>query len=82
MSEPGMRRAQAPARAGAMLALAALVLTAPSSEAQGQLEWEWPNTDFGTTLIDLDELMSGGPPKDGIPSIDDHKFVSVEAAAQ
>ena len=66
----------------AMLARAGLVLTVPSSEAQGQLEREWPNTDFGTTLIDLDEVMSGRPPKEGIPAIDDPNFVSVEAAAQ
>ena len=82
MSEPGMRRLWAPAWAGAMLALAALVLTVPGSEAQRQLEWEWPNTDFDTTLIDLDKVMSGEPPKDAIPAIDGPKFVSVEAAAQ
>ncbi len=31
-------------------------------------------------LIDLDKIISGGPPKDGIPSIDDPKFVSVAEA--
>ncbi len=30
---------------------------------------EWPNTNFEKSLVDLDEIMSGGPPKDGIPSI-------------
>ncbi|HSI79643.1 MAG TPA: DUF3179 domain-containing (seleno)protein, partial [Solirubrobacterales bacterium] len=28
----------------------------------------------------LDEFLSGGPPKDGIPSIDDPNFVSTEEA--
>lgn len=28
-------------------------------------------------IVPLDEILSGGPPKDGIPSIDDPKFVSV-----
>ena len=37
---------------------------------------EWPNTDFDTAIVDMDEIMSGGPPKDGIPAIDEPKFVS------
>ncbi|MEE8445620.1 MAG: DUF3179 domain-containing (seleno)protein, partial [Alphaproteobacteria bacterium] len=35
---------------------------------------EWPNTDFSKTSIPLDEIFSGGPPKDGIPSIDQPQF--------
>jgi hypothetical protein len=30
-------------------------------------------------LVDLDEIRSGGPPPDGIPSIDDPKFIGVDA---
>ncbi|MEQ8399191.1 DUF3179 domain-containing protein [Thalassobaculum sp.] len=37
----------------------------------------WPSTDFNRTSINLDEIQSGGPPKDGIPSIDNPVFVSV-----
>ena len=37
---------------------------------------EWPHTDFDTAIVDMDEIMSGGPPKDGIPAIDNPKFVS------
>jgi hypothetical protein len=33
------------------------------------------------TLIDLDEVISGGPPPDGIPPIDDPQFESVQDAA-
>ena len=33
-------------------------------------------------LVDPDKLARGGPPKDGIPSIDNPKFVSVEDADQ
>jgi len=47
--------------------------------AQLPVSLEWPNTDFGNTLVDLDEIMSGGPPKDGIPPIDDPEFDSVGA---
>ena len=39
--------------------------------------WEWKNTDFAKTSINFDEIRSGGPPKDGIPSIDSPKFVAV-----
>ena len=40
---------------------------------------EWPNTDFSNASVPLDEIMSGGPPRDGIPPIDDPKFVAVGA---
>lgn len=30
---------------------------------------EWPLTDFTQTSVDFDEIMSGGPPKDGIPAL-------------
>jgi len=41
-------------------------------------KFEWPNTDFETTTVDnWVEIMSGGPPKDGIPAIDDPTFVAV-----
>ncbi|MGH2963633.1 MAG: DUF3179 domain-containing protein, partial [Solirubrobacterales bacterium] len=38
------------------------------------------DTDFSNHSVPLEEFMGGGPPKDGIPSIDDPKFVSVEEA--
>jgi hypothetical protein len=42
--------------------------------------FEWPNTDFETTTVEnWVEIMSGGPPKDGIPAIDDPTFVAVAA---
>ncbi len=49
------------------------------SAAANPLFWgvEWPNTDFSKKSIDFKEILSGGPPKDGIPSIDNPKFVSV-----
>ena len=39
-------------------------------------------TDLSKRSIELSELRGGGPPKDGIPSIDDPKFVSVDEAAE
>lgn len=40
-------------------------------------------TDDGVRyLVHPDKIVSGGPPKDGIPSIDDPRFVSVQEADQ
>ena len=38
---------------------------------------EWPETDFGRATVALDEIRSGGPPKDGIPAIDAPTFRKV-----
>ncbi len=48
----------------------------------GQLpEGNW-RTDLSKRSIDLSELRAGGPPKDGIPAIDDPKFVPSGEAAK
>jgi hypothetical protein len=39
--------------------------------------WE---TDFSNHSVPLDEFIGGGPPKDGIASIDEPKFVAVDEA--
>lgn len=36
---------------------------------------EWPRTDFSKSSIAFEEILSGGPPKDGIPSIDRPQFL-------
>jgi len=38
---------------------------------------EWPRTDFSRHSLAYDEIVSGGPPKDGIPAIDNPSFVPV-----
>ncbi len=40
-------------------------------------KFEWPNTDFEKTNIDYGDILSGGPPKDGIPAIDNPVFGSI-----
>ncbi len=40
------------------------------------------STDFSRSTISFADVLSGGPPKDGIPAIDDPQFVSVEAARE
>ena len=37
-------------------------------------------TDFSRHSIPLDEILSGGPPKDGIPALDNPTFISVAEA--
>ena len=40
------------------------------------------NTDWTRHTIQYDEILSGGPPRDGIRSIDRPKFISLDLAAQ
>ncbi len=42
---------------------------------------EWPKTDFERASIAFSEIRSGGPPKDGIPAIDEPKFETLEGGA-
>ncbi len=43
-------------------------------------KYEWPDTDFSTTSIEhWGEILSGGPPKDGIPALDDPSFINVSS---
>ena len=48
-----------------------------AAEASRVWREEWPNTDFSRTSVSFDEIQSGGPPKDGIPAIDDPQFKPV-----
>ena len=43
---------------------------------------EWSKTDFSKKSIDMEEILSGGPPKDGIPAIDHPKFISTDEASR
>lgn len=50
--------------------------------AQLPMSLQWPKTDFDKTSVDLKEIQSGGPPKDGIPAVDNPKFVTSAEAAK
>ena len=44
---------------------------------------EWPNTDFTLTSVEnWVEILSGGPPKDGIPALSDPDFIKASAETQ
>lgn len=55
-----------------------LVATAAVAADPALWQHEWPETDFSRSLIDWDEIISGGPPKDGIPAIDTPTFAPPE----
>ncbi len=61
-----------------------LLLAGATAALAGPATWryEWPKTDFSKHSIDLDEIFSGGPPKDGIPSIDEPRFASVAETSE
>ncbi|MFB6241045.1 MAG: DUF3179 domain-containing protein [Gemmatimonadota bacterium] len=48
-----------------------------ASQLAGRSEWK---TDFSRITVPPGEIVSGGPPKDGIPSIDDPEFQSPDEA--
>jgi len=63
--------------------LAGVVLLTGINQAQANPDFwkfEWPKTNFKkkTEGMAFSEIFSGGPPKDGIPSIDNPKFKSVK----
>ncbi len=60
----------------------ALFLAAAGGARANPERWAaaWPQTDFSKASVPFDEILSGGPPKDGIPAIDDPRFVAVAEA--
>ena len=57
----------------------AVIIGVGSAQADPNFwKFEWPKTDFETTVVDnWTEIMSGGPPKDGIPAVDNPQFITV-----
>ncbi|MBW7886712.1 MAG: DUF3179 domain-containing protein [Caldilineaceae bacterium] len=54
-------------------------LLPPSDPPFSTLNWD---TDFSRRTVPWDEILSGGPPKDGIPAIDEPAFESIDAARE
>lgn len=71
-----------------LFGLIVALLSAPGAVAQSNLPDGAPqaltqfDTDWSNHSVDLSELRSGGPPKDGIPSIDAPSFLSADAASE
>ena len=62
--------------AGTVLASLFLIAVAAHGALANPDRWkfEWPKTDFTKHSVDFNEILSGGPPKDGIPAIDNPGF--------
>lgn len=69
----------------AVIALTALIALAMTTVALFAEPARWQRegwkTDFSKTSIDFGSILSGGPPRDGIPSIDDPSFLPVTSAS-
>jgi hypothetical protein len=67
----------------ALLVIAAVWLVAGGENVRADpAAWAregWTKTDFSKTRVAWDDILSGGPPKDGIPSIDSPIFKNVGA---
>ena len=57
--------------------LGAVLFAATAQADPSSWKFEWGKTDFSKHSVDYSEIMSGGPPKDGIPSIDNPRFVAL-----
>jgi hypothetical protein len=76
MTEQTPRSTNTPA-ATPLPATAAPAIEPPPDGARSEFK-----TDFSKHSVPYSEIFSGGPPKDGIPAIDDPKFVSIAEADQ
>ncbi len=63
----------------ALAAVLLLAATAAAAQTPGDRA-AWPRTDFSKRSVDLAQIDSGGPPKDGIPAIDRPRFTTIAAA--
>jgi hypothetical protein len=76
----------APGRRGAMAWLLAAIVTpsaavlAQSDPLPGWMRHDWPRTDFSRLSVSASEITAGGPPRDGIPAIDQPRFQAAKDA--
>jgi hypothetical protein len=64
---------------GALLLAATVGACSPAggdAQARGNFQWA---TDFSKHTVPMEEIVPGGPPKDGIPAIDNPRFESIQA---
>lgn len=66
-------------RIGALSLLGWLVIQVAAGQP-ATLAIEFPKTDFSETIVDFAEIQSGGPPRDGIPALDEPRFIPASRA--
>ncbi|MGJ3239316.1 MAG: DUF3179 domain-containing protein [Anaerolineae bacterium] len=67
----------------ALAILPALLSHAQSNDdncTPNQFSRQWPDTDFCNTSIEFNSVLSGGPPRDGIPAVDNPQMESIAEA--
>jgi len=65
------------------IALMLLLVSCAPAAVEKEEEYEIKVTSSGVKyIVDPGKLVGGGPPRDGIPSIDNPKFVTLEEADQ
>jgi len=73
-----------PLRAATAALFAAVLTAAPGADAHAgaaelptRILAAWPKTDFSRLAVPVEEIISGGPPKDGIPAITGPEMIPV-----
>jgi Protein of unknown function (DUF3179) len=67
-------------RSGAWIVIGALLILMRMSDAGDASDTSAWRTDFAISSVPLEEIEEGGPPKDGIPAIDEPRFVNADQA--
>jgi hypothetical protein len=64
---------------GALAARRSVAL-AQAESLPGWMRHDWPRTDFSRITVSASEITAGGPPRDGIPAIDQPRFHAAKDA--
>lgn len=67
-----------------LMAILSVIVVATNASANPDFwKHEWPETDFSkTSVTNWVEILSGGPPKDGIPALNDPQFIRANEEAR
>lgn len=63
-----------------VVAYALVIKSSVFADSELRKNIEWRKTDFSKRSVNIEEIRSGGPPKDGIPAIDKPRFISIKQA--
>lgn len=64
----------------AVLVTAAWLVIQSVTRQQRGLEEAFPKTDFSNAIVAMSEIRPGGPPRDGIPALDEPRFIPADRA--
>ena len=60
--------------------LALAVMSAAAAQVSPRVERAWPDMDWSTAVVPVEEILSGGVGRDGIPPVYDPRYESLDAA--